>query len=75
MSEKLDAAFGADAADYIRQLQAEIERLTAALKPFSRMGLVQPERDDVIALVGIRGAGSILNGDIVRARRALEEKR
>jgi FtsZ-binding cell division protein ZapB len=27
MSEKLDAAFGADAADYIRQLQGEIERL------------------------------------------------
>ena len=31
MSEKLDAAFGAEAADYIRQLQAENERLRVLL--------------------------------------------
>jgi hypothetical protein len=36
MSEKLDAMFGADAAEYIRQLQAEIAEAAAFLDAHAR---------------------------------------
>jgi hypothetical protein len=53
MSEKLDAMFGADAADYIRQLQDEIERLRAdALSATTLRTLLQDTRaecDELLA--------------------------
>jgi FtsZ-binding cell division protein ZapB len=45
MSEKLDAAFGKEAADYVRQLQTEIERLRAVNVELQG---IQAEKDDEI---------------------------
>ncbi len=50
MSEKLDAAFGADAVDYIRQLQAEIDRLRGEVeswKALVKQHEVQSNKDQV----------------------------
>jgi tetrahydromethanopterin S-methyltransferase subunit B len=60
--------------DTISSLQAENERLRKALEPFVKMRLAQPERDDVIAYLGMNRSTSILNGDIRRARAALRAR-
>jgi hypothetical protein len=56
MSEKLDAMFGADAADYIRQLQAEIEQLRTAARAVCRFDWSGNDDDAAAAIDDLRRA-------------------
>jgi hypothetical protein len=66
----VDGANGWSTQEY-EAVRNACEEARAALRPFSQMKLAQPEADDVIALLGIRGGSSITNGDILRARAVL----